>query len=659
MLVLFVTMVASLRWLPPLELRSVWKDGVATALYGGNYRFAAVQTNYLTSSVPPSPFQQYWSLGVEEQFYLVWPLLLLLPPLAIWRLSGHRGSFATRTKRWPGHTRVAPPSRLGALVVLGVIAFGSFAFSLWLTQADQPWAFFSLPSRAWELAAGGLVALGGPVLRQAPAGIAAVAGWAGLAVVVVSAMTFTSLTAFPGIAAGAPVLGTAALLAGGLTAVRWGPGRLLDRGPMRFTGSISYSWYLWHWPVLVIAPFVIGRQLSEGTAVALAVASGLLAWVTYRTIEEPTRRWVWFAGRTRRTLVGGLGLSAAGVTTCVLIAVLPSSLAGHGQAPVGILDSDSRLPFSVGATKGPRSARGMAVVLAEARLAADQHEVALALEGSAQMTDVPSNLRPSLMDASSNEAEPFLDGCLLGFTETEVPPCVFGDVDSPTTVVLFGDSHAAMWFPALDQLANVRHWRLIVWTKATCPPVDVTLVSPDLGRTYFECDEWRNDVTTLIRSMHPQLVVLGIAPNYDAPYDIVQDGPAWLAGLEHSIATLRSSGARVLVLGSVDSPDWIVPDCLSAHLDDVQACNVTPRETHDGPGLVGYDNAGIIAERSAVVRGGGAFVDVKPWFCAATTCPVIVDNLLVFRDNSHITVQYADYLTPLVNDEVNLALQKH
>ena len=86
---------------------------------------------------------------------------------------------------------------------------------------------------------------------------------------------------------------------------------------------------------------------------------------------------------------------------------------------------------------------------------------------------------------------------------------------------------------------------------------------------------------------------------------------------------------------------------------------MTPRETHDGPGLVGYDNAGIIAERSAVVRGGGAFVDVKPWFCAATTCPVIVDNLLVFRDNSHITVQYADYLTPLVNDEVNLALQKH
>jgi hypothetical protein len=324
---------------------------------------------------------------------------------------------------------------------------------------------------------------------------------------------------------------------------------------------------------------------------------------------------------------------------------------------VGILDSNSKLTSSVNAPSGPRSASA-AVVLAEARLAAGQRQIALALDDSAHARDVPSNLQPSLMSAGASEAPPFLDGCLLGFTATAVPPCVFGDVSSRTTAVLFGDSHAAMWFPALDALANARHWRLVVWTKATCPPVDVTLVSPDLGRTYFECSEWRVNVMSLIKSMHPLLVVLGVAPNYDAPYDVVQDGPAWLAGLERSVRTLRATGARVLVLGSVDSPDWVVPDCLSAHIYDVAACNVTPRQTHDGPGLVGYDNAGIIAERTAVVRGGGAFVDVKPWFCAPSTCPVIVNNLLVFRDNSHLTVQYADYLAPLVNDEVGLALQE-
>jgi peptidoglycan/LPS O-acetylase OafA/YrhL len=658
MLVLIVTMVASLRWLPPLELRSVWKDGLATALYGGNYRFAAVQTNYLMSSAPPSPFQQYWSLGVEEQFYLLWPLLLLAAPAAIWRFSGGRAHFPGPAKQQRAHARMTPPSRLAAFGVLGVIALGSFVFSLWLTQTDRPWAFFSLPSRAWELAAGGLVALGAPVLRHAPAGIAAVTGWAGLSVVALSAMTFTSLTAFPGIAAGAPVLGAAAVLSAGLSAGGWGPAALLDRAPARSIGSISYSWYLWHWPVLVLAPYVIGRSLSEGMAVSLVLASGVLAWVTYRTIEEPARHWQWLAQRARRTVAGGLTLSAVGVTTCLLIALLPPTLIGYGEAPVGILDSNSKLTSSVNALSGRRSAPA-AVVLDEARLAAGQRQIAAALNDSAHTRDVPSNLQPSLMSASGSEALPFLDGCLMGFTATAVPPCVFGDISSRTSVVLFGDSHAAMWFPALDALANARHWRLVVWTKATCPPVDVTLVSPDLGRTYFECDEWRADVMSLIQSMRPLLVVLGVAPNYDAAYDIVQDGPAWLAGMERSVRRLRASGARVLVLGSIDSPDWVVPDCLSAHIYDAVACNVTPRQTHDGPGLVGYDNAGIIAERTAVVRGGGAFVDVKPWFCAPSTCPVIVNNLLVFRDNSHLTVQYADYLAPLVNDEVNLAMQEH
>jgi peptidoglycan/LPS O-acetylase OafA/YrhL len=649
MLVLFVTMVASVRLLPPLEVQSVWKDGVATALYAGNYRFAAVQTNYLMSSAPPSPFQQYWSLGVEEQFYLLWPMLVLLVPSVVWRLSGSRTSFAPAKAKAPAHAKVSPPSRVAAFVVLSVLAAGSFAFSLWLTRADEPWAFFSLPTRAWELAVGGLIALAAPVLRRAPTGLAAAAGWAGLVAVVLSIVAFTPSTTFPGTAALAPVLGTAAILAAGLTSLSWGPAAVLALAPLLFVGAISYSWYLWHWPVLILSPYLIGHPLSQLTAVLLAMASGILAWASYRWVEEPARRSKWLSVRPRRSMLGGLGLSAAGVSTCVLVAVLLPPLIGQGKAPV----AQPPLHRATLEAAGPLTA----TEAAEALLAADQRQLAVALDASARTVDVPSNLQPSLLNAGASEPPPFIDGCLLGFTATYVPPCVYGDVSSRTSVVLFGDSHAAMWFPALDQVANARHWRLVVWTKATCPPVDVTLISPDLGRTYTECDEWRSDVISLISSLHPRLVVLGTAPNYDSPYGITQDSPAWLAGMADAIRTLRSSGARVLVLGPVESPDWVVPDCLSAHLEDVPACNVTPGETHDGPGLVGYDNAGIIAERSAVVGAGGSFVDVKPWFCTATTCPVIVDNLLVFRDNSHITVQYADYLAPLISDEVNLALR--
>jgi peptidoglycan/LPS O-acetylase OafA/YrhL len=653
MLVLLVTMVASLRWLPPLQLGSVWKDGVATALYGGNYRFAAVQANYLTSSTPPSPFQQYWSLGVEEQFYLVWPLLLLLAPTLVRRLSGSRAPLARDNPARPAHARVMTPSRVPVLVALAVLAGGSFVFSLWLTRADQPWAFFSLPGRAWELAAGGLVALGAPLLRGAPVYVAAMTGWVGLAAVTASAVAFSPATTFPGVAALAPVLGAAAILTAGLGAGPWGPVAVLGVAPMRFIGSISYSWYLWHWPVLVLAPYVIGHSLSEPAAVSLAAASGILAWASYRLVEEPTRRSAWLAKRPLRTFATGLGLSVVAVAACVLVATLLPPLVGHGEAPVAGARPSARV-YTLAALGGAQ--QSAATAEAEDRLAGDQRLLAITLERSVQMMDVPNNLEPSLVGASSSAAAPFYDGCLLGFTATAVPPCVFGDTTSRTTVVMFGDSHAAMWFPAVDQVANARHWRLVVWTKATCPPVDVTLFSPDLGRTYYECDEWRRNVTSLIDAMHPRLVVLGMAPNYDSPYAVTQDGPAWLAGLSRSVGALRSSGARVLVLGPIESPDWVVPDCLSAHLDEVEACDVTPGETHAGPGLVGYDNAGIIAERRAVVRAGGAFVDVKPWFCATTSCPVIVDNLLVFRDNSHITAEYASYLAPLVGDEVNLAL---
>ncbi len=670
MLVVVVTMVASALLLPPLQVQSVWKDGLATAFYGGNYRFAAAQANYLTASGPPSPFQQYWSLGVEEQFYLVWPLLLLAVSAAIWPWSRRRARSRPARHRPTAADGTARPSALAAFSLLGLVATGSFLFSLWLTGADRPWAFFSLPTRAWELAVGGLVALGAPVLRRVPAPAAIALGWVGLAAVVGSAVVFDASTSFPGTAALVPVLGTAAILAAGLAPNPWGPVAVLGTGAMGVVGAMSYSWYLWHWPVLVLAPYLAGHALSEGTTVALAAASGLLAWATYRLVEEPARCSQWLSEHARRSLLAGLGLTTVGASTCLVAALLLPALQGHGMAPIALISSgvDGSRPAPPGPssasaaskparhTRLPGQGRAAALTGTEASLAAAQLQVTAALERSARMMDVPSNLDPPLAEAGASEAPPFFDGCLLGFTEVQVAPCVFGDLGSATTAVLFGDSHAAMWFPAVDAIAKARHWRLLVWTKATCPPVDVTIVSPDLGRTYSECDEWRTEVTSLIVATHPVLVVLGIAPNYDPLYDVTQDGPQWLAGLSRSITALRASGAKVLVLGPVESPDWVVPDCLSAHLDDVQACDVTPTESHAGPGLVGYDNADMIAEQAAVVRAGGTFVNVKPWFCAAGTCPVIVDNLLVFRDNSHITVAYAAFLAPLVNDEVDLVV---
>jgi peptidoglycan/LPS O-acetylase OafA/YrhL len=630
--VLLATAVASTILLPPLQARSVLGDAIGCALYVGNYRFAIHGTDYLAADAPPSPFQHYWSLGVEEQFYLLWPALIIGTAWVV-----RRRLRSADYRRSPDNRRSADNQAIPFLAVLAVVGAASFVISLDWTHTLPPWAFFSLPSRGWELAVGGLVALSAPAWRRLPPIPAAVAGWGGLVLIVVTCTQLGAKTPYPGTAALMPVLGTALIVGAGCAAPAIGVGTALSASSLRSVGRLSYSWYLWHWPVLLLAPPLLGHSLSlAGRLTAAAVSAGLAA-LTLRNIENPGR----FAAPLRRSparslALGGAITAAAVCAGLVLMTLVPVPV-GHG-APASALTVKASGPAPAAVAVDPRDT-------AVQQLTA---QVQAAVAASVGVRDIPSNLSPSISDAPSDKPAVFFNGCVRSWRDVGQPECVSGDPDSPTTVALVGDSHAAMWNPAFKPLAEQRHWRLETLAKVTCPLQNLPITSPYLGREFTECEQWRGQILSRLQDEHPRLIILSMSRRYGADFGFTSYDPAWISSLTGLVAQLRSTGATVLVLGPIPDPHSTAPTCLSAHLDDATACS-QPRQ-------VAVNDAGIAAEKAATVAGGGQYADLADLFCTADTCPMIVGNNLLFRDDNHVTIEYAQTLEPVLGALADRAL---
>ena len=618
-----VIAIASAVLLPSLQARSVFGDGIASALYVGNYWFVLQGVDYFAPAMPPSPFQHYWSLGVEEQFYLVWPPMIIGTAWLVRR--------ARRRTRAP-----ATASETPYLVVLALVAALSFAMSLAVTYVVPSVAFYSLPTRAWQLAVGGLVALTATQWRRLPAPVAALAGWAGLALIVVACTLLSTTTSYPGTAALVPVLGAALVIGAGCAAAPRGCGRVLAVSPMRAVGRVSYSWYLWHWPVLLFAPPLLGHPLGLiGRLVAVLVSAGLAALTLY-LIENPLR----FAAPLRRSAVGSLALGAVATAVAVgvgvaLLVVVPPPV-GRGAPAV---------PLTVTAAPEPTGPN------IDAYDAAVQHAVAqvqAAVAASADLKAVPSNLEPPLAGAAAELKDLALNGCLRNFLETGQPECATGDTASTTTVALVGDSNAAIWSPAFQQVAAQRHWRLETLTKSSCPPMNLPITNPYLHREYTQCEQWRGQIIDRLRVEHPRLVVVSMWRRYGWQLGFTSYDPAWIDSLTRLVQQLRSAGAQVLVLGPIPDPHSVVPFCLSGHLDDATACSP--------PTSTAVNEAGIAAESAATKAGGGQYADLTELFCAPDRCPVIIGNTLVYFDQYHTTFEYSRLLAPVMGAMADRAL---
>jgi peptidoglycan/LPS O-acetylase OafA/YrhL len=619
-LALLVTLLVSYVVLPPLQVPGAARDAVAAALFVANFRFAAQSTDYLGAHSAPTPYQHYWSLSVEEQFYLFWPALL------------HGAARLGRQR-----------ARAVVIGVVAAVAGASLIACIWLTRTSEPTAFYLLPTRAWELALGGMIALGGSSLLKLPRAAAALLGLAGMAAIVWAIFTYGALTSFPGSAALVPVLGAAAIIAGGAASggsARRGVTGLLGTRPMQSLGRVSYSWYLWHWPALVLGAVLLGHSFVARMAM-VALSLGL-AYLTQRLIEDPFRHAKRLLRAPRASITAGLALSIVAALIGVFAIQAAPSPTGHAAAV-----STPKLPAAPVAPAAHAS-KTPAPPTRFSALDVLEQPLQRVLTAAADVHGVPSNLTPSLSSVRSDKQRPFFDGCDLSFNSSTSPPCAYGDTAASRTIVAFGDSHAAQWFPALDEYANTNHYRFENLTKATCPPVLIPIFSPVLGRDFTECEQWRTQTIARIGAEHPAIVIVDAARHYGPEYDFHVYSSQWLSGLAQTVKELRATGARVLVFGPIAKPAGDAPDCLSVHLDDAQACAV--------PTGAAINYLGSRAEQIAVEGAGGYYVPTAPWVCSKDRCPIVAGNLLMYRDDNHLTDTYAKWLEPVVAASIDASL---
>jgi len=533
----------------PLEQRALAESAAASALYCSNIFFGYRALDYMAADTPANPFLHMWSLSVEEQFYLVWPLLIII----ILRFVGK--------------------SRVRVSIAFGVLAILSFAGNVWLTLKSPTWAFFSSPTRAWEFALGGMAQYG--VRRSFPR-MLYVAPMLGLVAILGSAVCFSNKTPFPGTAALIPVIGAAVLLHfhSQSSAVSW----VLDNPVAQYLGRMSYSWYLWHWPVLVFASIIWKLTIIE--KLLWAIVALVLATITNLLVENPIRFHRVLLPRPRLTLSLAFGLTVSSVFVCGLCALVAKRL-----------------------------------------------EL------------LPGQIRETV---ARNLPRPYAAGCHLSYLATESPSCTFGDTASSATIVLFGDSHAAQWFPALERIAIDRHWKLVSLTKSACPMAATHIYDPRMLREYTECWEWRERTIKRIVALHPEVVILSSYSTFYLKMGVTPH--QWEQGLQSTLARFNSAGVRTLLIHDPPGPTDDVTVCL-ARADwmhtSTASCNFTPD--------LSADAAVKQVENEAIEDFSRTYVsDLSRRICTTKLCDVTRNNMILYRDASHLTTQFVVSLAPYI-----------
>jgi peptidoglycan/LPS O-acetylase OafA/YrhL len=594
LLVLSVTLLATRLVAPDTLWESTATQVRAAATYSLNWQLAKNSVDYLAAQNTPTPVIHFWSLSVEEQFYAGWPILLLL--------------LAWMSKR-----------RQVTAVGIGLVCAASFAYSVHYTSIEPARAYFVTTTRIWELAAGGLLAAAAPKARERLSSVVAGAGLVGIAV---AAVGFSATTAFPGWIAALPVLAAVAVIWARPT---W---RLLSARPLQWLGDVSYSLYLWHWPLIVLVPYVSGGHLGWLDKSVIVVASLALAGLTKRFVEDRFRR-----PRSKPQGQRGLGrpfaLAAVGMAVVVGAASLQTVEVHSRQA------ADRQALRTALATKG-RCFGAAATVHAGCTLA------------TASGTLVPSPLEAASDLGPAWSPQHGASDCFASPPSFATVQCSFGATSGKVRVALIGNSHAGEWVAALQAIAKARGWQVTTYLSSQCALSSVLQHFPTSAADHA-CYRWVQRTVDDVTGGHYDLVVMAdrisvTALGEDYPGSL----PVYQRGYESVLRRLVAAKEPVVGIRDTPAPVTLIPDCLAQHTSDYLRCGgsratwLPPDPMIDAVKTV--DNAHV------------HLADLTKYLCGPTRCPAAIGGVPVYFDGSHLTATYARTLAPYLRPFLTAAL---
>ena len=589
-LVLAATAVMVWAWVPKIRWETTGGDIVSSALYFVNWRLADRSVDYLQEDVTPSAVQHYWSLSVEEQFYFVWPLLLLGAVL----LAAH---FGVRR-------------RSALLLGLAVVAVPSFVWSVWMSIHSPERAYFVTTTRMWEFTIGALVAILAVRLERMPRRLAIVLAWSGLAMILVSARLYEHTMTWPGAYALLPTAGAGLLIAAGVAAGPAGPVKLIGNRFMLFIGYLTYSLYLWHWPLLIVAREHFG-SIPVPVGLAIVAFSIVPAWLTFHLVENPIRSSAFVTKHARVGLSIGANFTLAGVVA--------------GLA----------LVLGVAATIAPVTgdAAGAAVLSSDPLRDPDGRPA----------NTVSGGIVPDPLLAPKDVPDLYASGCQVAVEDSDPTSCTYGSADAALTIAVVGDSKAAQWVPAFQLLAEKKDWRIETYTKSACQFATIT-TSLD-GQPYDTCRTWVDNVLAQLTGPDKPDVVVTAGQRdsgFDASGDLSHE--AMQAALVSTWEQLRAAGVTVVSLSDTPQTGMEVYACVSEHPDDLTQCTYDKAQ--------GVEESGHAIQKAAAEEAHVPFIDLTDWICPEARCAPVIGNVLVYRQGSHITKTYIETLAPRLSSQL-------